>query len=284
MRIVRTVADLRGALAPERRANRPIGFAPTMGALHDGHLSLLRAARAQNDVVVASIFVNPKQFGPGEDLERYPRDETRDAEVAESAGANLLYAPSAEEVYPDGFATTVAVAGLSDVLCGDPGRRGAAHFRGVTTVVAKLLNSVRPDRVYFGQKDAQQAIVVRRMVRDLDFDVEVVVEPTVREPDGLAMSSRNAYLDPDARDRAAALSRGLRAAADAARDGVPTAAALAAARSELEAAEIEPEYLEARDAEDLSPAQSFNGRPVLVAVAAEVGGARLIDNTIIGGH
>ena len=170
------------------------------------------------------------------------------------------------------------------MLCGDPDRRGSEHFRGVTTVVAKLLNSVRPDRVYFGQKDAQQAIVIRRMVRDLDFGAEVVVCPTVREPDGLAMSSRNAYLDADARRRAAALSRGLGAAAERAGDGVPTAEALAAARAELEAAGIEPEYLEARDATDLSPVQSFNGRPVLVAVAARVGGARLIDNVIIGGH
>jgi pantoate--beta-alanine ligase len=178
----------------------------------------------------------------------------------------------------------VEVTGLTDVLCGDPGRRGAGHFRGVTTVVAKLLNSVSPDRVYFGQKDAQQAIVIRRMVRDLDFGAEVVVRPTVREDDGLAMSSRNAYLDAEARERAPALNRALVAAAQVADDGEPTAAALAAARAQLEAAGIEPEYLEARDAEDLTTAESFNGRPVLVAVAARVGGARLIDNTIIGGQ
>ena len=284
MRTVRTVAELREALAPARADGGSIGFVPTMGALHDGHLSLLRAAREQNDVVVASIFVNPAQFGEGEDLARYPRDEARDTELAGTAGADLIYAPTVEEVYPDGFATTVEVAGLTGVLCGDPDRRGSEHFRGVTTVVAKLLNSVRPDRVYFGQKDAQQAIVIRRMVRDLDFGAEVVVCPTVREPDGLAMSSRNAYLDADARERAAALSRGLGAAADSARDGAPAAEVLAAARAELEAAGIEPEYLEARDATDLSPVQSFNGRPVLVAVAARVGGARLIDNVIIGGH
>jgi pantoate--beta-alanine ligase len=284
MRLVRTVAALREALAPERAAVRSIGFVPTMGALHDGHLSLLRAAREQNDVVVVSVFVNPAQFGAGDDLERYPRDEARDAELAEAAGADLVYAPGVGEIYPEGFATTVEVTGLTDVLCGDPARRGAEHFRGVTTVVAKLLNSVRPDRAYFGQKDAQQAIVVRRMVRDLDFGVEVVVCPTIREADGLALSSRNVYLDADARRRAAALSRGLGAAAEAAGKGVAAAAALAAARAELEAAGIEPEYLEARDAEDLTPVESFNGRPVLVAVAARVGGARLIDNTIIGGQ
>jgi len=283
MRTVRTVAELREALAPARRDGRSIGLVPTMGALHDGHLSLLRAAREQNDVVVLSLFVNPAQFAAGEDLERYPRDEDRDLSLAESVGTDLVYAPSVDEVYPEGFATTVEVSGLTDVLCGDPGRRGAEHFRGVTTVVAKLLNSAVPDRCYFGQKDAQQAIVIRRMARDLDFGAEIVVCPTIREPDGLAMSSRNAYLDPEARERAVALSRGLAAAADAAGDGAGAEDAIAAARAELRAAGVEPEYLEARDAQDLTPAQSFNGRPVLVAVAARVGGARLIDNVIIGG-
>ncbi|HEX6117260.1 MAG TPA: pantoate--beta-alanine ligase [Solirubrobacterales bacterium] len=284
MRTVRTVAELREALAPARREGRSIGLVPTMGALHEGHLSLLRAAREANDVVVMSLFVNPAQFGPSEDLDRYPRDEERDLALATAEGADLVYAPALEEVYPEGFATTVEVAGLTDVLCGDPGRRGSEHFRGVTTVVAKLLNSVGPDRCYFGQKDAQQAIVIRRMASDLDFDAEIVVRPTVREPDGLAMSSRNAYLDAEARERAAALNRGLTAAAAAARDGGLTAEAIAAARAELDAAGIEPEYLEARDASDLTPASSFNGRPVLVAVAADVGGARLIDNVIIGGQ
>jgi pantoate--beta-alanine ligase len=283
MRTVRSVQELRAALAPVRRDERTVGLVPTMGALHDGHLSLLRAARADCDAVVLSVFVNPKQFGAGEDLETYPRDEARDLELAEAAGVDVVYAPPVEEVYPPGFATVVVVEGLTDVLCGDPGRRGAEHFRGVTTVVAKLLNSARPDRCYFGQKDAQQAIVIRRMVRDLDFGVEVVVRPTVREPDGLAMSSRNAYLDAADRERAAAISRGLEAAQEAARGGGAPASVLEAARAELEAAGIEPEYLEARDAEDLTPAESFNGRPVLVAVAARVGRARLIDNIVIGG-
>ncbi len=181
-----------------------------MGYLHDGHLSLLRAARAECDLVVMSLFVNPTQFGPGEDLDRYPRDEERDLRLAAEAGVDLVYAPAVEEVYPDGFATAVEVGGnLTSVLDGDPGRRGPEHFRGVTTVVAKLFNSVGPDVAYFGQKDAQQAAVIRRMARDLDFPVRIEVLPTVREPDGLAMSSRNAYLErggPPARPGALARS------------------------------------------------------------------------------
>jgi pantoate--beta-alanine ligase len=285
MRVVRTRADLRRALKPVRRDERTIGLVPTMGYLHEGHLSLLRAARRSCDVVVMSLFVNPAQFGRGEDLESYPRDEARDTELAEQEGVDLVYAPPIEEVYPEGFATSVEVSGgLTEVLCGAPGRRGAGHFRGVTTVVAKLLNSVAPDTAFFGQKDAQQATVIRRMVRDLDFDVEIEVLPTVREPDGLAMSSRNAYLSGEERRRAAALNRALRAAEAVAASGeTRPEVALAAARAELERAGVEPEYLEARDAEGLAPADSLNGRPVLVAVAARVGRARLIDNLVIGG-
>ena len=210
-RVLRAKAALRAELEAPRRQGQTIGLVPTMGYLHDGHLSLLRAARAECDVVVMSLFVNPTQFGPGEDLDRYPRDEERDLRLASEAGVDLVYAPSVAEVYPDGFATTVEVEGsLTEVLDGDPGRRGPGHFRGVTTVVAKLFNCVAPDVAYFGQKDAQQAAVIRRMVRDLDFPVRIEVLPTVREPDGLAMSSRNAYLDDGARERAAALSRALR--------------------------------------------------------------------------
>jgi pantoate--beta-alanine ligase len=282
-RLVRTKAELREALAPERRAGRTIGLVPTMGALHDGHLALLTAARERCDVVVMSLFVNPTQFRQGEDLDAYPRDETRDLRLAESERVDLVYAPESAEVYPEGFATSVGVGGgLTNVLDGDPERRGPGHFRGVTTVVAKLLNTVGPDIAVFGQKDAQQAVVLRRMIRDLDFPVEVVVVPTVREPDGLAMSSRNAYLARDERERAAALSRALAAAERAARSGArSTAQALEAARAELAAAGIEPEYLEARDAQSLEPATSFNGRPVLVAVAARIGKTRLIDNVVI---
>jgi pantoate--beta-alanine ligase len=285
MRVARTKVELREALVPARRDGRKIGLVPTMGSLHEGHLSLLRAARERCDVVVMSLFVNPQQFGPGEDLETYPRDEARDSELAEREGVDVIYAPSVEEVYPDGFATSVEVGGgLTEVLCGAPSRRGAGHFRGVTTVVAKLLNSAAPDVAFFGQKDAQQAIVIRRMVRDLDFPVRIDVLPTVREPDGLAMSSRNAYLSADERRRAGALIRALRAAESVAASGeTRPQVALGAAREELERAGIEPEYLEARDAEGLAPAESFNGRPVLVAVAARVGRARLIDNLVIGG-
>jgi pantoate--beta-alanine ligase len=281
---VRTTAELRAALAPVRRDGRSIGLVPTMGALHEGHLSLLRAARKRCDLVVMSLFVNPTQFGPSEDLDAYPRDDARDLRLAEGEGVDVVYAPAVNEVYPEGFATFVEVDGaLAEVLEGAPQSRGAGHFRGVTTVVAKLLNSVGPDVAFFGQKDAQQAIVITRMARDLDFPVEIEVLPTVREPDGLALSSRNAYLNAEERESAAALHRALRAAEEAERHGATsTREALAAARAELEAAGIAPEYLEARHAEDLTPAQSFNGRPVLVAVAARVGDARLIDNVVIG--
>jgi len=281
VKLLRDKDGLRSALEPARRAGESIGLVPTMGYLHEGHLSLLRAARAECDVVVMSLFVNPTQFGPGEDLDRYPRDEERDLRLAAEAGADFVYAPPVEEVYPDGFATYVAVEGnLTGVLDGDPSRRGPEHFRGVTTVVAKLFNSVGPDVAYFGQKDAQQVAVIRRMASDLDFPLRIEVLPTVREPDGLAMSSRNAYLEPRDRDRATALSRALDAAeASAPVGGLP--AALEAARAELRAAGIEPEYLEARDAEDLSPVTELGNRPVLIAIAARVGGARLIDNVLI---
>jgi pantoate--beta-alanine ligase len=280
VRLVRAKSELRDALLAPRRAGRAIGLVPTMGYLHEGHASLLRAARAECDVVVISLFVNPTQFGPGEDLDHYPRDEERDMRLAAEAGVDIVYAPPVEEVYPDGFATYVEVEGLTEVLCGDPSRRGPGHFRGVTTVVAKLFNAVQPDVAYFGQKDAQQAIVIRRMARDLDFPVRVEVLPTVREPDGLAMSSRNAYLGPEDRRRAAAISRALHAAEEATRsDSLP--AGIAAALAELAAAGIEPEYLEARDAELLNPVSELNGRPVLIAVAARVGDARLIDNVLI---
>jgi len=282
MRLVATAEELREALVPARREARTIGLVPTMGALHEGHASLLRVAASECDVAVMSLFVNPAQFGPGEDLARYPRDRDRDAALAADAGVDLVYAPAADDVYPAGFSTSVEVRGLTDVLCGDPGRRGRDHFRGVTTIVAKLLNLVGPDVAYFGQKDAQQAVVIKRMAADLDYDVRIEVLPTVREPDGLAMSSRNAYLTPADRARAPALHRALRAAAAAAVPGAPVRDAIAAAREELGEAGIEPEYLEARDAEDLRTIETFNGRPTLIALAARFGEARLIDNIVVG--
>ncbi len=283
MKLVRTVQELRAELRPQRRDERSIGLVPTMGSLHDGHLSLVRRAREECDAVVLSLFVNPGQFGPGEDFGAYPRDEGRDAELAEAEGVDVLFAPSQAEVYPDGFATTVSVAGITEVLEGDPAGRGPGHFAGVATVVAKLLNMVQPDVAYFGQKDAQQALVIERLVRDLDIPVRVAVCPTVRDRDGLALSSRNAYLDPEQRERAQALSRALRAAEAQVSSGVLEAGpVLDAARAVLRDAGVEAEYLELRSAKDLSPVERVNGS-TLLAVAARVGRARLIDNTILGG-
>lgn len=280
--VVRAKAELRSALAQPRLQGQTIGLVPTMGSLHEGHLSLLRAARAECDLVVMSLFVNPTQFGPDEDLDRYPHDEERDLWLAGDAGVDVVYAPALAEVYPEGFATGVEVTGpLTEFLDGDPSRRGSEHFRGVTTVVAKLFNLVGPDVAYFGQKDAQQVAVIRRMARDLDFPVRIEVLPIVREADGLAMSSRNAYLAPRDRERAVALSRALGAVERAIRGAGSLQAGLEAGLRELARADIEPEYLEARDAERLEPVAELNGRPVLVAVAAQVGAARLVDNIVI---
>jgi pantoate--beta-alanine ligase len=283
VRTVRTVKELREALAPDRRAGRSIGLVPTMGYFHDGHLSLIRRARGQCDVVVVSLFVNPAQFAPGEDLETYPRDEARDAALAEAEGVDLLFAPPVEEVYPEGFDTRVTVGGLTETLEGAPDQRGPEHFAGVATVVTKLFNMAGPDVAYFGQKDAQQALVIQRLVRDLDIPVRIEVCPTVREPEGLALSSRNAYLSPSDRQRALGLSRALRAAEETVRSGqIDAEAVLAAARGELDAHGIDPDYLELRSTADLSPVERVNGS-TLLAVAARVGRARLIDNTILGG-
>ena len=210
MKIVRQATELHGVVSKLRATGTSIGLVPTMGSLHEGHLSLIRTARDENDFVIVSIFVNPKQFGDGEDFETYPRDEARDVEIARATGADLIYAPDTASMYPEGFATTVEVEGITGVLCGAPGSRGPEHFRGVTTVVCKLLNAASPDRAYFGQKDAQQVAVIKRMVRDLDMAVELRVMPIVREPDGLAMSSRNIHLDSDQRRLAAEISHALR--------------------------------------------------------------------------
>jgi pantoate--beta-alanine ligase len=282
VKIIRTVPDLRAELAEPRRAGRRIGLVPTMGSFHEGHLELIRRARADCDCVVVSLFVNPAQFGAGEDLDSYPRDEDRDAALAEGLGADVLFAPPADEVYPPGFSTAVSVIGLTEVLDGDPERRGPGHFQGVTTVVAKLFNMAQPDAAYFGQKDAQQALVIRKLVRDLDMPVKIEVVPTVRDADGLALSSRNAYLTEEERERALGLSRALEAANREVAAGRRDArSVLEAASRELDARGIEPEYLELRSADDLSPADRVNGR-TLLAVAARVGPARLIDNAILG--
>jgi len=279
MKTVRTVADLRAELAPARRAGRRIGLVPTMGALHEGHLSLIRRARQDADVVVVSLFVNPKQFAPTEDLSAYPRDEAGDAAAAAGAGADILFAPAVEEIYPAGYATTVHVTGVTEPLEG--AQRGATHFDGVATVVTKLFNMAQPDVAYFGRKDAQQLAVVRRFVRDLDIPVEIVGCDTVREPDGLAMSSRNAYLTADERPQALSLSRALQAASAAVAAGETDPAAVeAAARAQLQAAGVEPEYVAVVDPETFLPIAAIDG-DVLVAIAARVGRARLIDNVTI---
>ncbi|HEY6694113.1 MAG TPA: pantoate--beta-alanine ligase, partial [Solirubrobacteraceae bacterium] len=277
MKTVRTVADVRAHVAAVRAAGRSVGLVPTMGAFHGGHHALMRAARAQCDEVVVWLFVNPTQFEEASDLAAYPRDEARDAAEAAELGMDVLFAPSIEEVYPPGFATTVRVEGISDVLEG--AERGPGHFAGVCTVVTKMLNMVAPDVAFFGQKDAQQIAVLRRMVRDLDMPVRLAVIPTVREPDGLALSSRNTRLDAGERRRAVALSRGLRAAEAAVAAGERDAAAIAAAaRAAMDA--VEPEYLALVDPDSFQPVQNVNGR-VLVAVAARIGATRLIDNAII---
>jgi pantoate--beta-alanine ligase len=280
MRTLRSVADLRAQLDEPRRAGRSIGLVPTMGALHEGHESLIRRARADTDVVVVSLFVNPVQFDDPADLRAYPRDEARDARLAERAGADVLFAPPTDEVYPPGFATTVRVGAVAEPLEGRS--RGAQHFAGVATVVAKLLNMVGPDVAYFGEKDAQQVAVIRRLVRDLDMPVRIETGATVREPDGLALSSRNVRLRDGERERAAALPRALDAARDAvARGERDPARVAAAARGAMRALGVEPEYLELVAPDTFTPVRRIDGEPVLVAVAARVGDVRLIDNALL---
>ena len=259
----------------------PVGFVPTMGYLHDGHISLVRRARAENDRVVASIFVNPKQFGPSEDFEAYPRDPDRDLRLLRDAGTDYVFAPTLAEMYPEGFATYVEVTGpLTERL---EGASRPGHFRGVTTVVAKLFDVVRPTRAYFGQKDAQQALVIRKMVRDLEMNLEVVVMPTVREADGLAMSSRNVYLKPDERRAALSLSRSLNLARDLWSKGERDASRVRAAMQQL--IEAEPlasiHYISVADAASLEELETIGGA-TLVSLAVKVGKTRLIDNVVLG--
>jgi pantoate--beta-alanine ligase len=260
MRILRRIDEVRAAIDPAKR----VGLVPTMGALHEGHLSLVRAARDECDLVVLSLFVNPAQFGASEDLSRYPRDEERDAQLAEQEGVDLLFAPEAGELYPEGFATWIEVGET-----GAEGKSRPGHFRGVATVCLKLFNIVRPDAAYFGQKDAQQAAVLRRLVRDLDLDVELRVLPTVRDDDGLALSSRNAYLSSGERERALALPRALEAGKAAhARGDDPVAAAEAALNG------LQPDYVEIVDLENA----------IVLASATRVGQTRLIDNIVLEGE
>lgn len=279
MKIIRTVAMLRAALAPSRKAGKTIGVVPTMGFFHDGHRSLMLRSKAACDVTVVTLFVNPTQFNDAKDLEGYPRDETRDAAIATGAGVDFLFAPDAMEIYPDGYAATVAIRGVTEPLEG--AARGLGHFDGVTTVVTKLFNIVQPDIAFFGQKDAQQAMVIRKMARDLDIPVRIEVCPTVREPDGLAMSSRNVRLRPEERDKALSLRAGLAAAVQAISSGEHRASAVEkAGRDAMEARGVKPEYFAAVPAGTLLSEATLTG-DVLIAVAARVGDVRLIDNEIV---
>jgi pantoate--beta-alanine ligase len=264
-----------------REENRTIGFVPTMGALHEGHLSLIHEARAMCDVVVVSVFVNPAQFGPAEDFSSYPRDLTRDAALLAEYNVDYVFAPAVEEIYPPGFSTYVTVDGISEEL---EGASRPGHFRGVTTVVAILLNVVKPDFAFFGQKDAQQAVLIKRMVSDLAFNTEIVVLPIVREESGLAMSSRNNYLDDAQRQAAAVLNQALSKARDAYEEGERSATRL----TELVRATIEKEplaridYVSANDAETLATLEKIDDRPALISLAVFIGKTRLIDNVLLG--
>lgn len=282
MQIARTIAEVRALVAAQRHRGGRVGFVPTMGYFHEGHLTLMRRARAACGFTVVSLFVNPTQFNDPRDLEGYPRDEARDAAMAREAGVDVLFVPEAREIYPPGSRTTVEVGGITAPLEG--ASRGTAHFRGVATVVTKLFNIVQPDVAFFGQKDAQQALMIQRMVRDLDMPLAIEVVPTVREADGLAMSSRNVRLDAAARARALGLSRALHAVAQRIADGERDAAtALAAgfdvlAQHSISGADVD--YLAAVDAESLETQDTLAG-PTLIAVAAHVGGVRLIDNLLV---
>ncbi len=288
MRLLPTIAALRaacrdakarGRLGPGRLGPGRLGLVPTMGALHEGHLSLVRAANAQCGAVAVSIFVNPTQFGPSEDFGKYPRSFERDREVLEREGVDLLFAPSVEEMYPAGAATWVTVEGLSEKLCG---RSRPTHFRGVTTVVAKLFHIIEPDRAFFGQKDAAQCTIIRKMVRDLDLPIEIVVCPIVREPDGLAMSSRNAYLSAEQRRSATVLYRSLRRVEELTRKGERRSAKLidAVQRIFLEEPDARLDYIEVVNNDTLEAVEDTS-HGALVAVAAYLGSTRLIDNLLL---
>jgi pantoate--beta-alanine ligase len=279
MKICKTIEEMRSASRDARREGKRFGFVPTMGALHEGHLSLVRAARAKSDVVAVSIFVNPLQFGPTEDLAKYPRSFERDRELLEKEAVDIVFAPQPEEMYPQGGVTYVTVEGLSEKLCG---RSRPGHFRGVTTVVAKLFHIVEPDLAFFGQKDAAQATIIRRMVRDLNLPVEIVVCPIVREPGGLAMSSRNVYLSPEERKAALVLSRSLTETKDRFDQGERNARKLIAAGKQVMAQEsrVRLDYFEMVDPDTLDPVLEVT-RSALVAIAALVGNTRLIDNILL---
>lgn len=279
MRTYNTISGIREFVRQARSDGKRIGFVPTMGCLHEGHLELMRRARERCGAVVVSIFVNPTQFGPNEDFSRYPRDLERDGAMAAGAGVDALFNPSVEEMYPPGACTFVDLERITEKLCGlsRPG-----HFRGVATVVTKLFNIVRPDTAFFGQKDAQQALVIRRMVEDLDLDIEIITVPTVREADGLAMSSRNIYLEPEERRAALVLSRSLIGAQKTVQAGERDVAAIRRIVTGMIAGEplAVTEYAEIYSYPDLEPVATLQG-PALLALAVKIGRTRLIDNTVL---
>ncbi|MCX7843075.1 MAG: pantoate--beta-alanine ligase [Clostridia bacterium] len=279
MRIIESIADMKAAINEYKKSGCTIGFVPTMGYLHEGHMSLVKVSRNENDITIMSIFVNPAQFGPNEDFERYPRDMERDSQMAREAGVDIIFAPSVQEMYPEGYKTYVNVEDITQVLCG--GSR-PGHFRGVATVVCKLFNIVEPTRAYFGQKDAQQAIVLRKMAKDLNMNLEIVTCPIIRETDGLAMSSRNVYLSPAERKAALVLSRSLKEAKEMVERGERSAGKVEAfiteRISEEELAVID--YVKVVDMENLAEIHTIRHR-ALIALAVWFGKTRLIDNIIV---
>ncbi|ABN52135.1 MAG TPA: pantoate--beta-alanine ligase [Hungateiclostridium thermocellum] len=279
MRVIETISDLKAIIRTQKNLGRVIGLVPTMGYLHEGHLSLVNMSRQNNDYTVMSIFVNPTQFGPNEDFDRYPRDLERDLKLAEAAGVDVVFAPSVKEMYPDGYKTYVNVEGITEVLCG---KSRPGHFRGVTTIVTKLFNIVEPHRAYFGQKDAQQVAVIKKMVKDLNMNVEIITCPIVREEDGLAMSSRNVYLSPEERKSAVILSKSLMEAEELIKKGETDAKKIR--KYIIDRIQTEKnaviDYVEVVNADTLENVDEIKGR-VLVALAVKFGSTRLIDNVIV---
>ncbi|CDG35596.1 Pantothenate synthetase [Acetivibrio thermocellus BC1] len=279
MRVIETISDLKAIIRTQKNLGRVIGLVPTMGYLHEGHLSLVNMSRQNNDYTVMSIFVNPTQFGPNEDFDRYPRDLERDLKLAEAAGVDVVFAPSVKEMYPDGYKTYVNVEGITEVLCG---KSRPGHFRGVTTIVTKLFNIVEPHRAYFGQKDAQQVAVIKKMVKDLNMNVEIITCPIAREEDGLAMSSRNVYLSPEERKSAVILSKSLMEAEELIKKGETDAKKIR--KYIIDRIQTEKnaviDYVEVVNADTLENVDEIKGR-VLVALAVKFGSTRLIDNVIV---
>lgn len=279
MEIVNRIQRMKEIIKDIKKENKTIGFVPTMGCLHQGHLSLVREARRMSDYVIVSIFVNPKQFGPNEDYEKYPRDITKDAELLSQENVDYIFYPSVEEMYPENYKTYVIVEDLSDKLCG---KTRPGHFRGVTTIVLKLLNIIQPNFAYFGQKDAQQTVIIKRMIKDLNLDTELIILPIVREPDGLAMSSRNLYLNPEERRAATILFKSLQKAKEVIKEGEKKSNKIIEEMKKIITTEplAKIDYIEIVDLENLSPLKFIN-KTALIALAVYIGETRLIDNIIV---